>query len=217
MVPLLFLILLWAGPAVAAPELCERAAAAAAAESGVPADLLLAIARAESGRPIDGQLRPWPWAANLGGRGYWFDNRPALVAFVEGAIAAGQTNIDIGCFQINWRWHGAGFAAPADVSDPLVAARHAARFLRQLHDELGGWDRATGAYHSRDPDRAARYAARVAALRRPPAPEADVPPAPAARRPRGPSALVAGGAPAHPGSLVPLTSAARPFLTGLAR
>lgn len=220
MVRLLFIMIalsiaLWSAPAAAAPELCEQAARQAAAETGVPADLMQAIALAESGRARDGRLRPWPWTANLEGRGHWFDSRAELVAFAEGAVAVGRTSVDIGCFQINWHWHGQHFVRPGDLSDPLTGARHAAGYLLQLRDEFGGWDAAAGAYHSRDPERAARYAARVAELRgtAPRTIEPTPPPEPAVRVTW---ALAGGGAPAAPGSLVPSTAASRPFLTGLA-
>lgn len=220
MVRLLFILFtLAAAPATAAPELCEQAARQAAAETGVPPDLLLAIALAESGRARDGRLRPWPWTANLEGRGHWFDTRAELVAFAEGAVAVGRTSVDIGCFQINWRWHGQHFARPGDLSDPLTGARHAAAYLLRLRGEFGGWEGAAGAYHSREPARAARYAARVAELRgtAPTAPTvptlAPPPPEPAVRVTW---ALAGGGAPAAPGSLVPATAAPRPFLPGLA-
>jgi hypothetical protein len=166
MARLLFMVLLmFAGaPALGGPEACERAIRTATAEAGLPPDLLMAIALAESGRVQDGRLRPWPWAANLEGRGHWFSTRAELVAFAEGAIAAGRRSIDIGCFQINWHWHGAAFARPNDLAEPLTGARHAAGYLLRLHAETGSWERAVGAYHSRDPERAARYAARVAEL-----------------------------------------------------
>jgi soluble lytic murein transglycosylase-like protein len=216
MVRFLFIMIALAAPASAAPELCERAAAQAAAETGVPADLLLAIALAESGRQQDGRLRPWPWAANLEGQGHWFDTRAELVAFAEGAVAVGRPSVDIGCFQINWRWHGQHFARPGELSDPLTGARHAAGYLARLHAEFGGWEAAVGAYHSRDPARAQRYAARVASLRgtAPTAPPAPHPPPDPPVRVAW--ALDGGGPPAAPGSIVPSTAAPRPFLDGLA-
>jgi hypothetical protein len=206
---------LWllAGPAGAAPDLCEAAARQAAAELGVPGDLMLAIALAETGRADGGRLRPWPWAANLEGAGHWFDTRAALVAFVEGAVAVGRTSVDIGCFQINWRWHGQHFSRPGDLSDPLTNARHAARFLVALHAELGSWEAATGAYHSRTPALAARYAARVASLR---ASTLAAAPPPPPRQPATGWAMPTAGPPAALASLIPGGTPPRPFLTGIA-
>ncbi len=198
----------------AAPELCERAAQVAAAESGVPGDVMLAIALAETGRSHHGRLRPWPWAANTGGPGHWFDTREAAEGFARARIAAGSRNIDLGCFQINWHWHGTAFHSPGAAFDPLENARYAAAFLARLHAEFGSWEAAAGAYHSRRPDAAARYAARFAALRATLGPDLRA----AAPRvaARAPSALArldggAGGVRAA-ASLVALGGPAAPFL-----
>lgn len=152
-------------PAAAEPELCENAARRAAPEAGVPADVLLAIAMTETGRLRDGVMRPWPWAANLDGQGHWFDTPAQALAFADSALATGRTGFDLGCFQINWHWHGAQFANPRALLDPLAGARYAARFLADLYAELGSWERAAGAYHSRTPHLAARYRNRFNALR----------------------------------------------------
>lgn len=161
----LVLFLLLPQAAVAEAALCENAARRAAGESGVPADVLLAIALTETGRMTDGVMRPWPWAANLDGQGHWFDTPAHALAFAESAIATGRTGFDLGCFQINWHWHGEHFASPRALLDPLEGARYAARFLTDLADELGSWEAAAGAYHSRTPQLAARYRARFDALR----------------------------------------------------
>ncbi len=158
-------LLLVSFPVAARPELCENAARQAAAESGVPADVLLAIALTETGRLHDGAMRPWPWAANMDGQGHWFDTPAHALAFAESALAVGRTGFDLGCFQINWHWHGAHFDSPRALLDPLEGARYAAGFLASLATELGSWDRAAGAYHSRTPHLAARYRARFRELR----------------------------------------------------
>ncbi len=153
------------GAAPARPDLCEGAALRASAESGVPADVLMAIALVESGRAIDGRMRPWPWAANADGRGHWFASADEAARFARRQLARGQTSFDLGCFQINWRWHGQHFDRPEALLDPLVSARYAARFLLQLHDEFGSWEAAAGAYHSRSPHLAQAYRARFASHR----------------------------------------------------
>ncbi len=215
-------VLLWllaAFPAQASPELCEAAALRAAGESGVPADVMLAITLTETGRSQQGRLRPWPWTANAEGAGHWFDTRDEALAFARGLLARGQRLFDLGCFQINWRWHGAQFSAPEALLDPLLSARYAARLLATLRDELGSWEAAAGAYHSRNPEFANRYRARFdrirADLRDLPAPR-EPPPSPDPA-PRGAPRvntypLLAGRA--SGASLVPAAlPAARPFLT----
>ena len=214
---IMFLIGLLALPARATPELCETAARHAAAEFGVPADLMLAITLVETGRSRAGRLRPWPWAANREGVGFWFDSRAELERFAAQSVAAGRTSIDIGCFQINWRWHGQHFTRPADLAEPLTGARHAARFLLRLHDELGSWEAASGAYHSRTPHLARAYAARVSALR-PGTAAYDLPAAQASVPVRNAGSawpMPAAGAPGALASLVPDAAQPRPFLSGI--
>lgn len=181
--------------------LCTDAAKRAAARTGVPEELLLAIALAESGRKRDGHLRPWPWALNVAGRGYWPESRDAARHHLRRALAGAPGHVDIGCFQINLHWHGDAFAGPEAMLDPDANALHAARFLARLHAETGDWETAAGLYHSRSPGRAAAYRARVLSLRTAPgaAPRRGAPPfaAPPAGPPRAASAPTTGG----PGSL----------------
>jgi hypothetical protein len=147
-------------PGLAAPEICEAASAAVARETGVPAPVMLALTLTETGRRIGGRLRPWPWAANGGGQGHWFATPDEAARYAGAQLAQGRRSFDLGCFQINWHWHGAHFARPEDLLDPMVSGRYAARLLRDLHAELGSWTAAAGAYHSRTPALAARYRAR---------------------------------------------------------
>lgn len=149
-----------ASDAEAATALCERAIVKGAARGGIPSSVLNAIALTETGRNHDGRLRPWPWAINREGRGHWFATRDAAVAFARASLAEGRTSFDVGCFQINYRWHGANFASLEAMFDQDQGADYAAGFLRDLHGELGTWSAAAGAYHSRTPHYANLYRAR---------------------------------------------------------
>ena len=146
-------------------DICEWAAQQAAQESGVPIDILGALTLTETGRRMDGVVRPWAWSANSEGEGTWFDDPASAVAFAEDRVQQGRTNLDIGCFQLNYRWHGENFSSVAQMFDPLENARYAARFVRQLYDETGDWRAAAGAFHSRTPAYAQRYLARFDTLR----------------------------------------------------
>ena len=154
------------GPAFAADPgdaaLCDAAAVQAARDMNVPQNVMLAVTRLETGRRSGGALRPWPWAANEGGRAHYFDTEDELRQFVFRRIKAGVSNIDVGCFQINYRWHGQAFSSLAQMTDPGANARYAARFLSQLRAETGDWTAAVGAYHSRTPKYAQRYLNRYA-------------------------------------------------------
>lgn len=156
------LILLSAALPAGAAETCDIAAEQAADESGVPLPIMTAITRAET-RKADGA--PWPWTINHAGTGEWFDTPDQALARIDALVAAGES-LDIGCFQINTRWHGSAFGSAADMLDPLTNARYAARYLLELYGESGDWKTAVAAYHSRDPDRGAGYADRVALIMR---------------------------------------------------
>lgn len=156
---------LWAlnrGGAQSESQLCDRAAAAAARESGVPVELLLGITRAETGRADpSGRIAPWPWTVNMEGQGRWFTTPREAIDYVLRHQSQGARSFDIGCFQVNHLWHGQHFANIETMFDPLENARYAARFLLELHGEFGNWPRAVGAYHSRTARHATRYVASV--------------------------------------------------------
>ena len=199
-----------AGPA----DLCLAAARDAAEATGVPLRLLIALSLTETGRKgAAGGLEPWPWALNRGGESLWFATRDEALATLEEILAAGTTNVDLGCFQLNWRWHSAGFASAADMIDPGANALYAAKFVARLYDETGDWRAAAAAYHSATPARAEVYMTRFdpiyAAL-------GDDPPAPGTRLAGRANLfpLLQGGAAISAGSLVPMDGAARPLFEG---
>jgi hypothetical protein len=145
--------------------ICEAAAQEAAAAEGVPLSVLLAISLNETGRKRDGRFRPWPWTVNMEGAGHWFDDRQAALDFAMAEFDRGARSFDVGCFQINYKYHGMHFASIEQMFDPGANAHYAARFLRDLYREKGDWQLAAGAYHSRTPDLAERYAARFQRFR----------------------------------------------------
>ena len=171
-------LLMGVGPVAPDPaRICLRSAARAARMTGVPFATLAAIALAESGRPVAGRLRPWPWTLNLAGAGAWFATRAAARRAAEAQVKAGRDDFDVGCFQINMHWHGADFPSVGAMLDPDANALYAARFLRRLYRQTGDWAVAAGHYHSQDPRRAAAYRRRLARFRtpRPPAQAAAAP------------------------------------------
>ncbi len=141
-------------------DLCLTAAIDAARINSVPLSVLVAITQAETGRAVGGSVRPWPWTVNVEGTGHWFDDRESAIAFAEAQSRSGLRSFDIGCFQLNYRWHGEAFTTIAQMFDPLANASYAAGFLSDLHSESGDWSVAAGAYHSRTPEHASAYRAR---------------------------------------------------------
>lgn len=205
---------------LAPPALCAQAAQTAARETGVPLRVLLAISLTETGRKADdGSFAPWPWALNQGGESHWFASRDDALDFLADRLDEGVSNIDLGCFQLNWRWHNAGFASAVQMIDPEENARYAAGLLARLYADSGDWSVAAGAYHSATPEFAQRYTARfdriyaalgddaVLAYADAPAPTTED------ARTNGFPLLQAGAA-GSIGSVVPLGQAARPLFGG---
>ena len=140
-----------------APSLCLAAAQKASRATGVPLEVLMAISLTESGRKADGRFAPWPWTLNIAGKGYFLPDRQAALDLAGRTLEGGETSFDLGCFQVNYRWHGAAFGSIEEMLDPDRNALYAAQFLAGLHAESGDWSVAAGHYHSRTPENAARY------------------------------------------------------------
>ena len=197
-------------------DLCLHAAADAARGLGVPFEVLHALALTETGRRIAGAHRPWPWAINIAGQGAWFATRAEALEAAQNALAEGVGNVDLGCFQINHRWHADRFASLDAMLDPVANAHYAARYLQSFHHPGDDWSVAAGAYHSRSPAHAERYRTVFAAnLARGPADVPDSRPAVAQgvlslRVNRYP--LLRDGPAGAAGSLVPATERTAPGL-----
>lgn len=167
-----FLALLGLVPsgAKAMPEpmaLCRNAAIKAADRHGIPREVMLAITLVETRTRRDGVSGPWPWTVNVAGKGDWFDNRAAALIHAQQALERGEKSFDVGCFQLNYRWHGAHFASIDQMFEPGPSGDYAARFLKSLKAETGDWIKAAGFYHSRTAHHAKRYRRLVAkAVRR---------------------------------------------------
>ncbi len=165
-------VLAYAAPAAANPQpaadpglACRGAITTAEREAGIPAGLLQAIGRVESGRrdPVTGRFAPWPWTINAEGRGMYFPTREAAIAEVRQLQARGVRIIDVGCMQVNLHHHPNAFPSLEQAFDPLTNARYAARFLGELNATRNDWARSAGHYHSQTPERAEPYRARVLA------------------------------------------------------
>ena len=133
------------------PEAGQCIAAILAAERryDIPDNLLLALGLQEAGWQSPEGLTVWPWSVNAAGEGRRFSSRAEALAFVTRKQAEGIDSIDVGCLQINLRWHPEAFLSPAQGFDAGVNTDYAARFLRALFDESGDWQLAAGRYHSR--------------------------------------------------------------------
>ena len=143
-------------------DMCDNAIAAVQT-SAIPATLLPAISRVESGRldPRTARVRAWPWTINVDGVGTFFETKEDAVATVKALQARGQKSIDIGCMQVNLMYHPAAFKDLDTAFDPPANAAYAARFLLALHAQARDWNLAAAYYHSAEQDRGEDYQRRV--------------------------------------------------------
>ena len=72
------------------------------------------------------------------------------VSTVAKLKAQGKTNIDVGCMQLNLRWHAKFFNSLEQMMHPYDNVRYAARYLEKLYEETGSWEKAVKFYHSRN-------------------------------------------------------------------
>jgi transglycosylase-like protein with SLT domain len=145
-------------------EICQDAARYAASKTGVPVTILQAISLTETGRKKNGEFAPWPWTVNMEGKGVWFDSRQAAFDYATKNFDRGARSFDVGCFQLNFRWHGKAFPSLEAMFDPNANAIYAAKYLLTLYAEMGNWESAVGAYHSRTPKLANKYKKRFARI-----------------------------------------------------
>jgi len=134
---------------------CQAAIAQAEKKYNLPPYILQAIALTESGRGGD----PYPWAMNIKGRAYYASG-PAEVEQIVRQHGE-RSSIDIGCSQVNLKYHGHRFSDWRVLLDPVTNADYAAFHLVELYREMGGWSKAVAAYHSRTNWRGANYACKV--------------------------------------------------------
>ncbi|MBO6781874.1 MAG: transglycosylase SLT domain-containing protein [Alphaproteobacteria bacterium] len=134
-------------------EICAHAIDRAEAGRTLPRELLTAISRVESGRWNDKEreVLAWPWTVTNGADGQYFPTKKAAIAHVRKLQARGIRNIDVGCMQINLRYHPDAFDNLEQALDPVENAQYAADFLSRLFVERRSWGEAIKRYHSANP------------------------------------------------------------------
>ena len=149
---------------------CSIAVQSQERQHDIPTGLLHAISLAESGRWIKnpatdkGENIAWPWTVTTGGKGYFLPNRLDAIAFVKSLQADGVENIDVGCMQINLKYHPNAFGSIAQAFDSRKNAAYAAKFLSERKALSHSWMQAAGDYHSFTPELNKKYIKKVTSL-----------------------------------------------------
>mgnify|MGYP001419521205 CR=1 FL=1 len=127
----------------------------------IPNDMLLSIALTESGRNVDGEFFPWPWAINIEGKGYFLKNEEQLIQFAKENLKNDNKNFDLGCMQINYYFHGKKFKDLAEMINPESNVKWAGSFLLKLKEKHNSWKEAISRYHSNTKWRKEQYLSKV--------------------------------------------------------
>ena len=138
-------------------SICVREILLAQARYNIPGNILLGIGLQEAGTKINKQLTVWPWAINAEGKGRLHNTKASAMVWVARQLQDGMRSIDIGCMQVNLRWHPNAFSSLAEGFNPKTNVDYAARLLTTHYKETGNWRTAAGRYHSKTPEKQQVY------------------------------------------------------------
>lgn len=119
-----------------------------AKQTGVPSEVLFAVALQESGITIRGVRLPWPWTLNIAGRARYFARRSdACHALQSARSRLPASRIDVGLAQINLGYQQRFYRHPCELLWPHRNLEIAATILREQHRPGESWIVAAGRYH----------------------------------------------------------------------
>ena len=142
-------------------KLCENTIESVELQTDIPKGLLLGIGKAEAIRKINNKYIIWPWTINHAGKSLFFDYKEQMKNYVFKNLKRKDFNIDVGCMQINIKWHKNNFKKISDMFEVTPNISYAASFLKQLKNKHGSWDKAIKHYHSSDPKKNNPYLIKV--------------------------------------------------------
>ena len=144
-------------------KVCTVHASAQEQANRIPNGLVQAVALAESGRWLaeDQSTLPWPWTVTSGKDSFYLPTKAAAIAKVRELKADGRTNIDVGCMQINLRYHPDAFTSLDEAFDPDSNVAYGTKFLKELRHQTRSWGKATAFYHSQNRERGNAYRTKV--------------------------------------------------------
>jgi soluble lytic murein transglycosylase-like protein len=122
----------------------------AAAATGIPVELLLAISHVES--------RFHPHAINISGESFF----PSSESEALRLLLRSRSNVDIGLMQVNWGYWGDKFGlSKSELLDPQLNVLVGAKILEHCVRVSGSWWKGIALYHSSHDARQREYAQKV--------------------------------------------------------
>ncbi len=122
----------------------------AAAATGIPVELLLAISHVESGFQ--------PHALNVSGRPFF----PSSIYEAVGLLNRSGDNVDIGLMQVNWSFWGNRFGlSKSELLDPQLNVLVGAKILEHCIRVSGSSWQGVALYHSPNEARQREYVQKV--------------------------------------------------------
>ena len=118
--------------------------ARAAGAENIPLSVLYAVGLTETGQ--SGRLQPY--AMNIDGVEVAANSLPEALEIFYAAQRRGAKFIDIGCMQINHRFHAADFPSLESMFDPHRNVAYAAHFLKILRQREASWTFAVARYNA---------------------------------------------------------------------
>lgn len=131
----------------------------------IPQDTLYSISLRETQKAHSkhkiGITWPWTVTVNPSGKGYHFKTKTEAIKFAKEQLKIGKKSIDVGCMQINLKYHPDAFDSVEQALSPQNNVAYGAKFLKEKYKQHGDWQKAIGAYHSSSSDKASIYNAMV--------------------------------------------------------
>ena len=126
----------------------------------LPTNLLTSISLVESGiKKENKNFSSWPWTLNVEGKPIYFDTKEDVINHLE--QNRDKKSIDVGCMQINTKYHMNNFDSFAQMIEPEENVRYAAIFLAKLFKRHKSWNKAISRYHSSNPNKQRKYLKKV--------------------------------------------------------
>ena len=156
----LFLILFFSDLSSKSLNICNFYTEKFGKKFNLPTNLLTSISLVESGiKKENKNFSSWPWTLNVEGKPIYFDTKEDVINHLE--QNRDKKSIDVGCMQINTKYHMNNFDSFAQMIEPEENVRYAAIFLAKLFKRHKSWNKAISRYHSSNPNKQRKYLKKV--------------------------------------------------------